>query len=459
MPPRPSDIRRHPLLGPPGDGIVRTMSSLPGVPSAKVPATKASAPKTPRPLSPDELAHAERVAARLHSEFRALVIALPEHARGASGMARHLGVLRATCQRVAAVVHEPTASADSLTRLPGLEGLAQFLAGARGAGLDAALVESAQSAVEQFEQLLIQSGGSQSKLADRLAATAGRATAAAGHLASAAQREALYRAAIAVTGRACETALSIYAFRVKPGVPDTLQRALAKGLIGSVLHPGGMPMVLSSGDTLAADDDPEHAMLLNREPARGRIPEAILRPFTTDPLPTVTGRSRKGSLIQIIDPRTAETGTPIDVVTAVRGDHPLFDPQGRPTLDAVWSLNNCPTARLIFDVYLHQDMERVYRPSLDAQMWNPGLTLSEEDRWVTRFPSVPKLQLLGRGIDNAASDLYPRHAELTRYFFDHVGWDAEDFVGFRCEVQWPVWRGGYVIAFEYLASGSAPAPQ
>src|SRR5690606_27404579 len=168
--------------------------------------------------------------------------------------------------------------------------------------------------------------------------------------------------------------------------------------------------------------------------AVGRTPEAILRPFTTDPLPMVTARGKGGKLYQVIDPRAAagpdappgRASAPVDVVTAVRGVHTLNDPQtGRTTLDAVWSLVPCPTARLVFDVYLHEDMERRYRPSIDALLWAPDLNVSEEQKWVMRLPAQPRLHLLGRGLAGAASDLYPRHAELSRYFFEHVGWDPE----------------------------------
>jgi hypothetical protein len=245
--------------------------------------------------------------------------------------------------------------------------------------------------------------------------------------------------------------LSIYAFRQAPDDPTMLERALAKGLIGSMVTPGGLPMLLSSGDTLKGDDEVRNVTLLNRDAAKGRTPEAILRPFTTDPLPMVTARGRGGTLQQIIDPQAGAAAGPIDVVTAVRGRHPMMDVDtGRPTLDTVWSLVSCPTARLILDVYLHADMERRFRPSIEALLWSATLDISEEQRWAVRLPSQPRLQLLGRGTSHAASELYPRHAELTRYFFDHIGWDPEEYLGFRCEMVYPIWRAGYCMGFEYL---------
>jgi hypothetical protein len=255
-------------------------------------------------------------------------------------------------------------------------------------------------------------------------------------------------------------ALSIYAFRAAPDDPSMLERALAKGLLGSTLAPGGLPMVLSSGDTVHGEDEARQITLLRGESAHGRTPEAILKLFSTNPLPTITARGRGGSLFQIIDPAAAHHGEAIDVVTALRARHPLTDPQtGRPTLDSVWSLVTCPSRRLILDVYLHEGLERLYRPSIEALLWTASLEIPEEQRWVMRLPAGPRLQLLGRGLGAAASPLHPRHAELTGYFFEHIGWKPDGFIGFRCEVEYPVWRAGYCMAFEFLGDATGTTTQ
>jgi hypothetical protein len=413
------------------------------------PSTSGSRLRTPRPLSESEWAEAERVSGRVHAELHRLMESLPEHAQHASGMSRHLNVLRATCQRVVQAVGSFDGTPAMLTRLPGVEGLRQVLDGFAAAGADAGDVAAARSALASLERLITLLGGSQSKLIERLNVS-GPVAGSGAHLSLGApeHRAALHDAAVRVTGRSCEVSLAIYAFRVAPDNPDVLERALAKGLIGSLVMPGGLPMVMSSGDTLRTAHPEE-----GRGAARpdGQMPEEVLRPFTTDPLPLVTSRNRKGKLYQIVDPEAGMESGLIDVVTALKARHPLMDPgTGRPTLDAIWSLVTCPTRRLILDVYLHADMERMFRPSLDALLWAPDLNIAPDDRWVMRLPSGPKLQMLGRGLAASGSELYSRHAELSAYYFRHIGWDPDEFVGFRCEVLSPVWRAGYSMAMEYL---------
>jgi len=67
-----------------------------------------------------------------------------------------------------------------------------------------------------------------------------------------------------------------------------------------------------------------------------------------------------------------------------------------------------------------------------------------------RFPSQPRLELLGYGLDRMHTASYPRQRELATFLFDHLGWDPNDFVGFRCELPHPIWRAGYCMSFEYI---------
>jgi len=363
-------------------------------------------------------------------------------------MSRHLDLVRPTCQRIVQALGEPEPRPETLINLPGVKGLEQFLDALRGNGADPRAIDLAAAAVQQFAAFLDRVGGSQSKLATRLESN--RARPEAGSLEAEAERAALFDAAGRVMGRSIETSVSLYIFQPAPDDESMLERMLAHGQIGSRVRPGGMPMVLSSGNTLTFEQPEGPARLLNDAPAAGRTQSAILAPFTTRPLPTVTSRGSHGKLVQVIDPDALESEIEIDIVLGERSRHPMRDEEGKPTLDEVWTLVNAPTRQLLFDVFLHEKLERRYRPSVDAQMWYPNLSSPGDDRWITRFPSQPRLQLLGRGLSQAASQAYARHAHLTAFFFDRLGLDPGRFVGFRCEVAYPIWRAGYRMAFEHV---------
>ena len=93
----------------------------------------ASTAQTADALAPDDVARADRVARRLHSEIASFLNSLPPEARNASGLARFLEIDRTTCQRAvfAATRHYP--GPDLLGRLPGIKGLQQMVEAARRA--------------------------------------------------------------------------------------------------------------------------------------------------------------------------------------------------------------------------------------------------------------------------------------------------------------------------------------
>lgn len=71
------------------------------------------------------------------------------------------------------------------------------------------------------------------------------------------------------------------------------------------------------------------------------------------------------------------------------------------------------------------------------------------DRWYDQIAVSPVLKLFGAGLANSATSSEPRLAELTDYVFDRLSWESKDFVGYRCEEEFPLWGCDYVMAFDY----------
>lgn len=398
-------------------------------------------------LSAEEAETAARVAARLHADLGRLVAQLPPAAQGGSAMSRHLGIVRNTCQRVVHALQDPEPSLETLVRLPGVKGLEQMLEAMLQKGMPERDVGLAATGVAQFDRFITDHAGSHSKLIARIEAP--RIDESETGLGSEQTRQVLFEAASGVSGRSAEATVSLYAFRPSAENPEVLHRATVTGIYRSLIIPGGMPTVIAAGDTLHWADPEQRAMRLQDEQvAAGATPTALLPEFTTQPLPTVSSRGESGNLIQVIDPSDLDGPQSIDVFTLARANHPMHNPEtGAMTLDEVWSLANCPSQNLVFDVFLHRDLERLVRPSIDAQLWYPNLSSPGGDRWVTRYPKQPRLELLGEGIGRAACNAWPRQAQLCGVMFERIGWDPSEFVGFRCEVRYPIWRAGYCMGF------------
>lgn len=416
--------------------------------------------ETPAPLATDEWARADRIARRLHAEIVALLATLPPDARNASGLARHLGVDRTTCQRAVFAVARPYLDPTVLTRLPGTKALRE-LAEAAGRSLgDDGATSGLVAAIDQFQEFIHAVAGSQSRLARRIDATGQAPSSAPPELsdrevAAHHARVRLFDAASELTGRSSGCWVAIYAYRPLPGSPDLLEVCRAHGLARHVARPDAVPLTLHNFTTKPSGGAPtpgHFEALGNGNGGDGRSLESLLDEFTSDPPPLVRSRQPNEFLVQSIDEREAAIGRPVDFMLATRTTMP-HPARQTPPIEEAWALVNFPCRHLLFDIYLHRDLARRCIPSLDTHLWRPDFAQHVGDRWQTRFADSPPLQLLGAGIRTTATPAYPRMTELTRALFTRAGLEPREFVGFRCEIAYPIWRAGYCVSFDFSAEG------
>ena len=71
------------------------------------------------------------------------------------------------------------------------------------------------------------------------------------------------------------------------------------------------------------------------------------------------------------------------------------------------------------------------------------------DRWFDRLPDRPRLEHLGMGLDRASCPAYPRLGELAEYLCNSQGWNPNEFVGYQCQVTYPLWGAQYLLSFEF----------
>lgn len=409
-------------------------------------------------LNPQELAEAEQVARRLHEELRTVVTLLPEPQRGASAMSRTLGVDRATCQRIVAAASQANAGVEILSQVPGVQGLRQFVT-AMGARPDrkanAEALASAAAAIDRFEGLLSRLGGSQRQLKARLGLDGrqGDPHPTQGGADDPASREALFRAAAAVTGRFCSTLLDVRVIRPVSGKPSLTEGLRIRGMLGHVARPDAVPLEVAGSAPLRADPVGPAFETLGHTPASGNTPGSLLAPFCSQPLPRVTSRAAGYRVAHVIDTATTSGDKPGDIVIAHRGAQPDRHPATlTPPLGEMWFLMTFPARRMVFDVFLHREIARRCIPSIELHLWGPDVGRHGASRWSTRFPANPRLELLGSGLSGVSTPAYSRHPDLLRHVFQQVEWPEDEFVGYRCEVSYPVWRAGYCMAFDFTGN-------
>lgn len=391
----------------------------------------------------DLLARAEDVAARLKNELGELLAELPPGARGGSALSRWLDIDRATCQR--AIAASRAEGLEVLSNLPGVQGLEAVVKALADRSDDPSKVDGARAALAQFERLVEDAGGSRARLLRRL-----ESSTSSGHLGAddVAARKRLFGAARDLCGRWSDINGAIFIYRPTPGDPDTMESAYVSQFIGHRARAGAIP--LTSSTAVTSRDGIDHAGFrhLDATPAVGRSDGAILERFSTMPAPVVTTRTPDKEVVCTIDAESIDPVSGADIVIARRVAEPVPHPLTEsPQMHEAWMLVENPSRHLLFDVYMHRALARQCIASMSAHLWRPDIDATVGRRWRTRFPRSPKLELLGSQL--MPSNAYARQAELTQYVFDALDWAHDEFVGFRCALEYPIWRAGYCMTFDF----------
>ncbi|HLO39664.1 MAG TPA: hypothetical protein VK176_01475, partial [Phycisphaerales bacterium] len=256
-------------------------------------------------------------------------------------------------------------------------------------------------------------------------------------------RRRLFEAAADALGRVMDTRTVVMLTRPKPGDPTKVEIYGAHGVIGYRARPDAMPMVLGKSlEPAIAGPGAAPTLLSGEKPLMG---------FCTQPLALVTSRQRGSEVHAVIEPRSPDEA--VDVV--LRSNAPDDDENSKHfgTLQETRFNIRVPARAAVFDMYLERSLAQNCVPSLDFYLWPREGKSPRPANWYDALPGAPLLAVLGPGIRHSASECYARQQELTASVFESVGWNPEQYVGYRCQVAYPHWAACYAMNFDYR-----PAP-
>jgi hypothetical protein len=411
-------------------------------------------PPLDRPFADEERARLERAVARLAHELGRAIATLGEDARP-QRLARATKLGMATVHRVLALAK--TARGEELAALegaPGADALEAFAAALGKSSLPRKLAGELDLAIAQYRKALRELGGSKTVVLGRTrATTAGAAVDPdARERRDRAIRERMFSDAAELLGRHTETRLDIMMFRPSGKGGDLLDFAQVRGLIGHRGRADGLPTSVDLlGRARMPDGEPDPALLtLDGAPAGAKLSSALLAEFSTDPPPIVLSQGLGARVRNVVDPAFVEGGAAVDFVVGFQRRGALLHPrlEDTPTLE-VGALHRDPMRNLIIDVYLERSVAHGAIADLAVYVWSPTLEASLADHWTERLTTGHTLQVLGAPGARARTRAYPRHDELTAHAFKRLGWSPTDFVGWRAEIEYPLWGGAYFVTFDY----------
>jgi hypothetical protein len=389
---------------------------------------------------------ARRVAGRLKSEMGRVI-----HERFGSGiiaadLARHLTLNHQLCYKLLVALRSTGDAAQALRVFPGTEGITQVLQ-ALAKSIPADKLLGPQAALEDYVNLLRQAGGSQRKLIAWLEHQ-GEPTESQGEIASdiVRTRQLFFESAAAMRGQWAEFTANIQIAHPTPGDTQTMMKAFAMAKIG--IHRASHSMPIVSKVIITPDEQRDGRIDLQPTPGS----REVYARFSSNPLPPIVPRVQGHSALVCFDPDRTLQG-PIDIVIGPFYSQGLLLPSASPArTHNTSSTISLPTRRMVKDVYMHRTIAAGLVPQAGAfVVGSEGMLMGDPaSRWYDRFPGTIEIRLLGRGLGQAACEHYARHAELTACLFESTGWNPEDFVGYRCNIEYPICYAQYVMSFEDL---------
>lgn len=402
------------------------------------------------PLTLEEQQWVQQVADRLQAEFQTLLETLPQRLHQPYNLAREYGLDKSICQRIIAGVRveKSPSRKEVIEKMPGVEGLRGFVRTIWERSSKAESSAAAMAAVDEFQELIRQIGGSHARLKARLNAEFVETLDEISEIESLEARKSMFDAAAKVAGCFVDVQANCILSRNVPGTLTLNENAGYIGAIGYRARPGSLPLTRSIWQS---DDKRASSLSSSLSPDFLDSPDdqgSLLPQFCTQPLPSVISRTAGNIAVEMITPSASDG--PIDVVIA-RRSAPIDHPSERKDKHLLRFVRiKTPAKRLIFDVYMHRSLVSAAAfPTIGSYMWHPNITSNFSQAWQEKIPGEPRLELLGPGTSKARTDAWHRHGEVTQYVFDRLRWPAGEFVGFRSDIAYPVWGAFYVMCFDF----------
>lgn len=422
--------------------------------STPVPAAPPMLSRNPptRPLDTREFDRAHALAARLRQELLALIAQVPRSGASSVSLARDLRLDRMLCHRVCSALECENDWIEMLLRLPGPDSLHKFVAAAGKKGAPKDLRDSATAATDQFQKLIWELGGSQTRINTRLKATRDRQALAAergGDSRGDEARVMIFEGARKAMGAWADSMVQIGVIQPTDN-PRVFTQQLVIGCRGlhadETLFPL-LPTVRLSNPGEAATKPISLDLHGDNPAAENHItPLGILREFSSNPLPPIRTSMFNNREMLVVDLE----GTPAEGVDLIFHKQTMSlnlddAPQRTP---ALIHQGRTPSQHVTLDLFIHRSLPMTGAASVSAVYpW----FLAKNDAhsaWQDALPGDLRLEMLGSGLDAAHNARWHRHRELCSHLLDRSGHDPSEFIGYRCQTSFPYWGASYVVSID-----------
>ena len=363
---------------------------------------------------------------------------------GPQNLARTLGLDKVLTSRLLKAVrnHDPVAVVH---HIPGPEPLRRLLRAARKRGADNNAITAGEDAVERFEKLIRQEAGDRSSLGAIISAWLPEAR----EEFELRRKQSAYKAMSQLKGVSAE--MSFSAAFLHPSETDD-ERVDTAWLLGTFGLQRLRPNVEAKFATRKLDSAhrARHPLSIAGESAEALDHQRLDQFCFAPPAPLEV--ERVGECVHYM---LGESGfgpkSAVDVILAEvnRGELSRCVEQEAGRRDWYYADIATPCKRMQFDVFVHRDLCAGSEPELfvyDTAI-NGIADVNDCSRDADRLDTAEKIQAIGHGVGKLRTAEIPNYVELIRHVFGQLGWNADEYRGYRCRIEYPIYGSQVCMAF------------
>jgi len=383
---------------------------------------------------------------RLTGALTGLISALPGPPQRPADLCRTLGINKDLASKVLLAIGkvDPFAAAHFM---PGPEALRRLVRAAARRKLDRGLIDTAESAVNDFDDLIRNVAGSRAELDSAISALLPEAR----ERFEMGNKQAMFKAVANLKGLLAEVQLN--SFLIAPPETDSgkLDIGVLYGYVGLRRLRPSIPIVLSSGTTNPEQMNGESHVAYDGSPVSPERLNVLLTDFCSKPTPNVQLR-RPGPVYQYVlsgEDYGLQSSVEVFCGEVLRGYMDEYRDVGQKRKRAFSSEIEIPVKTLIQDVFIHDDIWPEREPEL--AVYDTGIYGSVDPndplRELHKLDFRESCQSLGQGMQRIRISEIPRYPEMLHYACREMGWDPSSFHGYRCQVRYPFYSSQISLLF------------
>lgn len=377
------------------------------------------------------------VAEALQAALGPLVAAVTGGIARPGRLTKELGIDKSLASRLVAALRQEE-PLEFLHRIPAPVGLRIVIRAAREQGAGAALCDAADAAADAYQALIESTPGGRSSVDGWIAARSAAARERNEHRA----KQAIFGAMSYLIGCSCESLATALVLRPSADgqAVDGLEIHQRLGL--RRLRPSA-PVALFSLVLGQAGPDAPSAWIETPDGHRSDDPTNYLLPGSADAVARGIEIVRRGqhSIFTLAESH-ASLDEAVDLNTGLilrRG----YELRAGTLKDESRSyLLNFPCRSLVRDVFIHEELWPGANPELSLRLPNPaGTDVHRYEGHLARINTLDltvPIEQLGRGLARSAVRDLPPYSRQLAAAFARLGWNPEQFRGFRSQMLYPV---------------------